>query len=308
MSDRLPIIVLAGSDSRPSEVPETLPRDEMLAGPKGTIPLRSGNCLAAELIARVRASGCFTEPLLLGPRSWYEGKVDCELIHVEGALIQTLRQLVHTANERFDPHQPFAVTTCDILPTIEDFQQLLQRDYTPHIDSMYWWQMIVAEPQQMGASSWKPSYRIQLEKEDARVNLYPGHLVITRGESLRFDLVNRLLELAYRYRNRVLNKRYMGITLGALGTLLTQDIRNLARFQLPVLTIGVPYVGLRGYFRYQRGKATLGDVEEFLKRAFLHRQYHRAAGGRPVVISITTLLSFAKDIDTKAELDELDAC
>ena len=93
MSERLPIIVLAGSDSRPGHIPDGMQRDSMLTGPKGTLRLRNGRYLVAELVARIRASRCFDEPLLLGPRDRYDGKVDCEIIHVEGALVHTLRQL-----------------------------------------------------------------------------------------------------------------------------------------------------------------------------------------------------------------------
>ena len=171
---------------------------------------------------------------------------------------------------------------------------------------MFWWQMIAAQNDEMGASAWKPSYRLPLNAGQQPLSLYPGHLVIARPAALRFALMNRLLELAYRSRNRVLEKRYLGMTLGAIGTLMAEDVRNLAKLQLPVLTFTIPYVGLRGFFRYRRGKATLRDVEHFLMKAFLHRRFHPAAGGRPVVISATTLRSFAKDIDTTAELEELE--
>ena len=159
----------------------------------------------------------------------------------------------------------------------------------------------------MGAGAWKPSYHLPADAGQPPLSLYPGHLVIARTCALRFPLMNRMLELAYRYRNRVLEKRYLGMTCGVLGTLLGQDLRNLARLQCPVLTVQVPYLGLRGFFRYRRGKATLREVENFLAKSFLHRRFHGAAGGRPVVISISSLLSFAKDIDTQAELDELDS-
>ena len=306
MPDQLPIIVLAGSDSLPGTVPEGMQHDEMLTGPKGPIQLQTGRCLAAELVERIRGSRCFAEPLLLGPQSWYDGKVDCELIHVEGTLIQTLRQLTRTMKDRFDEHQPVAVTACDILPSEVDFQQLMEEDYAPHADTMFWWQMIEAQPDNMGTSSWKPSYRIPPDTGQESLSLYPGHLVIARPASLRFQLTNRLLELAYRYRNRVLEKRYIGITLRVIGSLIAQDLRNLARLQLPVLTFLLPYIGLRNFFKHRRGKTTLRDHEYFLTKTFLHRRYHHAAGGRPVVISATSLLSFAKDIDTKAELEELE--
>jgi hypothetical protein len=167
--------------------------------------------------------------------------------------------------------------------------------------------MIEAQPDGMGAGSWKPSYRIPPDTGREPLSLYPGHLVIARPAPLRFQLTNRLLELAYRYRNRALKKRYIWITLGAIGSLIAQDLQNLAHLQLPVLTFLLPYIGLRDFFKHRRGKATLRDYENFLTRTLLHRRYQHAAGGRPVVISTTSLLSFAKDIDTKAELEELDS-
>ncbi|MHB8971695.1 MAG: hypothetical protein ACYC3X_12040 [Pirellulaceae bacterium] len=304
--DRLPIIILAGSDSRPGDAPAGVPRDAVLAGPKGTLTLRSGRCLAAELIDRVRASQRFGEPLLLGSRSEYAGKVDCEIRHVEGSLLQTLRELAKIVQERFAGEQPFAVTSCDILPSAADFRQLLDRNYAPHAAAMFWWQMIESQPEAMGAGAWKPYYRLPPDVGQEPRSLYPGHVVIARAGALRFPLMNRLLQLAYRYRNRVLEKRYVGITWGGLGTLLAQDLRNLGKLQCPMLTLQIPYVGLRAYFRYRRGQATMRDVENFLAKAFVHRGYQRAAGGRPVVIAISPLAAFAKDIDTRAELDELD--
>ena len=134
---RLPIIVLAGSDAQPAEVPAGLHRDAMLTGPKGTIRLQNGRCMAAELIDRIRASECFEEPWLMGPRDWYEQQVDCPLVPVEGSLAETLRQLIATTRQEIAGHRPFAVTTCDILPTADEFRQLLDKDYLPHADTMF---------------------------------------------------------------------------------------------------------------------------------------------------------------------------
>jgi len=307
MSNRLPIIVLAGSDSHPGTIPAELSPSAMLTGPKGTFQLRSGRCMAAELIARIRASQRFAEPLLLGPRQWYEGKVDCEVSHVQGTMIHSLRHLTDILQNRFSGAQPVAVAPCDILPSSADFQRLLDEDYAPHADAMFWWQMIEGQPSAMGAGAWKPSYRLPPNVGQVPRSLYPGHLVIARTCALRFHLMNRMLELAYRYRNRVLEKRYIGMTCGILGTLMRQDLRNLAKFQVPMLTFQIPYLGLRGFFGYRRGTAALSEVENFLAKSFLHRRFHRAAGGRPVVISVSSLLSFAKDIDTQAELEELDS-
>jgi hypothetical protein len=305
MSQPLPIIVLANSDAHPGASPAGVRQEELLSGPKGTIPWRAGRCLAAELIARIRDSRRFADPLLLGPRAWYEGLVDCEILHVEGSLIQTLRELTRVVQQRWGAEQPFVVTSCDIMPSPADWQGLIDGDYRPHAAAVFWWQMVEARPEQLGVGAWKPGYALPVAAGQPPRRLYPGHVVIARAGGLRFDLLNRLLQLAYRYRNRRLQDRYVGITCGALGTLLWHDLRALARFRLPTLTLSIPYYGLRGYSRYRRGSATLGDVEHFLAKAFVHRASQQAAGGRPVVIAVSDLLAFARDMDTEAELEEL---
>ncbi len=216
MSSRLPIFVLAGGDAPEPEQQELRPSDALTV-PKGTIELATGRCLAGELVQRLRDSGCFADPILLGPQDWYQTRVDCELIAVQGRLIQTLRQLVQAATTRLDSDQPFAVTTCDILPSAHDIRELFERHYMPHSDSMFWWQMVESELQEMGASAWKPAYHLPVTAGQAPRRLYPGHVVIARAGSLRLSLLMRLLELAYQYRNRVLERRYLGITRGRLG-------------------------------------------------------------------------------------------
>jgi hypothetical protein len=305
MLQRLPIVVLGNSDAHPGASPDGVPREQLLSGPKGMILLRSGRCLAAELVERIRTSQRFEEPLLLGPRDWYTGKVDCEIQHVEGSLIHTLRQLTCTVQQRWAADQPFAVTSCDILPTPHDLQGLVDIDYAPHADAIFWWQMIHAQPDQMGAGAWKPGYLLPSQVGGAPQRLYPGHVVIAREGGLRSDLLNRLLELAYHYRNRRLEDRCPGIICGALMTLLRHDLRGLGRCHFPSLTLSIPYYGLRGYYRYRHGRATLADVEQFLTKAFVHRRWQGRAHGRPVVIAVSQRLAFAKDIDTLAELVEL---
>ena len=54
MPDRLPILVLAGSDRQPAPVPRQLKADDMLTGLKGALRLPSGRCLAGELVERYR--------------------------------------------------------------------------------------------------------------------------------------------------------------------------------------------------------------------------------------------------------------
>ncbi len=139
------------------------------------------------------------------------------------------------------------------------------------------------------------------------LNVYPGHLVVARPAALRIRLTNHLLKVAYRFRNRDMRWRHVQIIGHGLGRLLWEDIRQFFGGSLPFLTFSIPYHGLRAYYLWRHGKMALGDFEHAIGRAFLHRRFQGANGGRPVVFARTRILSFAKDIDTVAELAELSA-
>jgi hypothetical protein len=304
MPPPLPLLILANSDRQAGPVPRGLRPEDMLRGFKGAHRLASGRCLAAELVERYRQSGRFADPILIGPRHVYQGEVDCEIVHVEGNLPETLNGLREVVLSRFDPASPVAFSTCDILPTPDEVRRLLETSYDPHADCVFWGQLVEARPQALGASAWKPGYRFVRERAEADLNLYPGHLVIARPAALRIRLTNHLLSLAYRYRNRDLRRRPWRMVASGLGRLLWADLRSLLMGRLPILTLSIPYHGLKGYYRFRRGKLTPREFEYRLAKTFLHRDFHRAAHGRPVVFAITSILSFAKDIDTVAELAE----
>ena len=305
MAVRLPLVVLGGSDLHRSAVPPGLAANDMLTGYKGVRRFRWGRCLAGELIDRARASGCFQEPILVGPSRVYQKEIDCEIVDVEGNLVSTLQRAVETIRDRFDAHEPLAFISCDIVPSADELRRLISESYEPHQDCIFWGQLIQADPNEMGASSWKPSYRLLPDAGQLPMNFYPGHLIIVRPEGLRFSLTNHLLQLAYRYRNRQLHRRFTGLTLRAIGALIAADIQNLRSFQLPVLTVSLPLCGLWGYYKYRRNQLTLPEFEDIIAAAFLHRAYNHRGGERPVVFSVTSMLSFAKDIDTIAEFEEV---
>jgi hypothetical protein len=104
----------------------------------------------------------------------------------------------------------------------------------------------------------------------------------------------------------MLRKRYLGITIRMLGTLISEDVRNLLSAKPSMLTFSVPYHGLSAYYKYQRRELTLRDYEHAISSIMLHREFQHSAEGRPVVCCISSIVSFAKDIDTIAELEELD--
>lgn len=200
---------------------------------------------------------------------------------------------------------PVAVTTSDILPTAEEFRRLLDESYLPHQDAVFWGQFVAAKPEEMGASSWKPAYQFRPDHDRPPQNLYPGHVVIAQPDALRLPLAIHLLSLAYRYRNRDLHHRYAHMVARSLWRFLEEDVRNLFRVQLPVLTVSIPYHALNAFFKYRRGKASVGDFERAVAKGFLHRKYLHHAQNRPVVFSLSPIVSFGKDIDTIAEFLEV---
>ncbi|NIP86069.1 MAG: hypothetical protein GTO03_11080 [Planctomycetales bacterium] len=304
MSDRLPIIILGGSDQRPSTVPQQLASTDMLTGFKGATPLPWGRTLAAELIRRVQATKRFLDPVLIGPRQVYQDSLDAQVVHAQGSLVVTIRTAMEVIAQQCDPAQPVAIMACDILPSSAELLEVLENDYQPHRQAMFWWQMVQATPAELGASHWKPVYPIRPTAEQQPLTLYPGHLVIFRPQALRVGLASSMLELAYRYRNRDIRRRYLPLVFRSLFRLLAEDLRNLGRLQLPILTIALPVRGLWGYYCLRRQRLTIRQVETNISQLLLHRHYHHAADGRPVVVSVNRVLSLAKDIDTQAELAE----
>ncbi len=305
MPSPLPILILAGSDRRSGPLPPGMTREEMLSGFKGARPLPNGRCLAGELIERVRDSGPFADPILLGPQQVYGDLVDCEVVSVEGNLPMTLAVLRDLLRHRFDPLAPVAICACDVLPAAEELRELMRTGYEPMAGALFWGEFIVAEPTDMGASSWKPAYAFRPTPSDAPLNMYPGHLFVVRGGALRMRLTNHLLQLAYRHRNLELRKRLRPMILRGLGRLIIEDFRNLFRLQAPSLAVGIPYHCLRAYRKYRRGELSVADFCNAVAQLLLHRDYRRAATFPPVQFALTPLVSFAKDLDTEVEMQEL---
>ncbi len=306
MSKRIPIIVLGGSDQRPSATPKGMAKQQMLQGFKGALQLANGRCLVDELIDRINASECFGDPLVVGPREVYSAlRIKAPIVNAEGNLAMTLQRTAELVAERFAPEEPVALTTCDILPTATDFARLLEEGYWPHRDALFWTQLVHATPAAMGASAWKPVYPLRPRDEAPLLPLYPGHLVIVRPAALRMDLTIYLLNLAYRYRNRELWQRRLRMIAHGLGRLVLEDIREVLQLQPPIVTASLLYSTWRGYRSYRRKTATIDQVEQAIATAFLHRPARQTAGPRPVVFHLTEIVSFAKDIDTLEELAEI---
>lgn len=304
MNGLLPIIILGGSDSYRQTVPGGLSAADMLSGCKGAVRLPTGRCIAGELVARIRESGRFLEPVLVGPRDVYAGLLDCEIVDVRGNLPATIAAVERVAEQRYGGSRPVAVSACDVLPTAEEFRQLLSEAYDRNAACGLWWQLVAAEPAELGASSWKPRYRIAPSRGAVPLNLYPGHLLVIRPAALRLDAFNRFLTLAYRYRNRGLYERAIRMTCRAIATMAAEDLRTLASFHLSGRTLSVPYLVFRVVRKFRAGKLTIRQLETAVSKLLIDPLFHRQVRKRSVVFSVTRIKSFAKDIDTRAELEE----
>jgi hypothetical protein len=305
MKELLPIIILGGSDRYRETIPKGLTADDMLSGFKGAVRLPTGRCIAGELVARIRDSGCFLDPILVGPRDAYEGLLDCEVVDVRGNLLATIAAAETIAAGRYGRSHPVAVSACDVLPTAGEFRRLLEEAYEPHAACGLWWQLVAAERAALGASCWKPSYGIAPREGEPAVNVYPGHLLIVRPAALRLEAFNRFLTLAYRYRNRAVYERAIRMTLPALATMMAEDLRILASLHLSGRTFSVPFLAFRAYRKFLAERLTLHDLETVVAKTLVEPDFHRRVEKRSVVFELTRIQSFAKDIDTRAELEEL---
>ena len=303
MNDRLPILVMAGGNDRVETIPEGLPADEVLRGFKGAVRLPSGRCIAAELVERMRDSGRFEEPILVGPRRVYEDLVDCEISDTSGDLLANIQRFSTLLTERF-PRRPVAVSACDILPTAGEFRSLLDEGYAPCADSGLWWQMVAATPAEMGVSRWKPSYPMRPAAGQPLVNLYPGHLLILRADALRLDWFNLFLTLAYRFRNRSVYERLIRVMVAAVGLWLKEDGLLLRQGRVPGYTVAAPCGMVKTYLRYALGRVTVPQLAAELTRQIMAPDQEGIVR-RPALLAVTRIRSFAKDIDTRRELEEI---
>ena len=276
----------------------------MLSGFKAVYRLPSGVPLISELIDRLDKSGRFEQPILIGPRRVYEGIVGCEIVDVEGSLATTLKHTYKFITRRFQRLDPVAITACDILPTPEEIRLLLETDYDPNADAQFWWQLVDATPESLTASSWKQAYQLRPDEGQALMNLYPGHLVVVRVGALRMRMINSILQIAYWYRNRDLRTRHVQVAVESFRRLLAEDLRSLTSLRLPLFSVSIPIRGLLAYYKMVRKQLTLREFEDLVSKTMVRRTFHKSTQGRPVRFTVTPIMAFAKDIDTKAELAE----
>lgn len=298
----LPIIVLAGSDLRPADLPADGRDKHPLAGYKGADVRIGDRTLIEAVVDRLRASGRFDPVYVAGPASAF-GRIrtGATVIDADGTFgqnIQTSLEAVRSAH----PGSPIAFITCDVLPEVETLRRLLD-DYGRHEPCDLWCPFIHApeDRQRLGASAWKPAYRIVPQEGQPAVGVLPGHLVVADPEALRLKFVYRLFQLAYRTRNRPIDYRRSVIVRGVVLELLYQDFLHLFTFRAPVLTWSVLSVGIPGASELKKGRLTRLQLERATRKIFVTSRHRKRYPDRRVLLPIVEGLSLALDIDTEEE-------
>jgi hypothetical protein len=302
----IPIVVLAGTDRKPAELPAQGRDKHPLIGYKAVDVRIDGKTLIEAVVERLRDSGWFSPIHIAGPRRVYaEFAGPASIIDTDGSFGDN----VHAAVEQIGARRsgtPVAFTVCDILPDSETLNRLMT-DYHDNAPCDFWFPMVRAPErrERLGASAWKPVYRIVPEMGQAAVEILPGHLVVADPRALRLRFLYRLIDLGYRTRNRSIDRRRGVMVRGVLTDMLYQDLLHMLRLRLPTLTWSVLRSAIPAARLLREGTITRRGLEETLRKIFVKARHRRAHPERRVVLPIIEALSLARDIDTEEEAREL---
>ncbi|MGB6002277.1 MAG: hypothetical protein WBI00_17500, partial [Thermoanaerobaculia bacterium] len=296
----LPLAVLAGSDPEPSVLPESGAGLHPLRGSKSIYLEIEGRPLIDVLIERLRESGCFDPIFIAGPvREFGESRGGTRVIDTDGTFGDNMKAAVeHMVVEC--PGQNLAVSTCDILPDVEELHELMD-DYYQHSPLDCWFPLILTpeRTQQLGASAWKPKYRIPPKPGAEPVSFLPGHLIVVDPEAFRRWLIYRSFDLAYRTRNRPILLRLGTISSHLMAGLMWKDFKKLLRFQAPTLTYSVIYNGIMLGLGLRRGTISPDAMSDRLRPIYGRSEHRRRYPDRVARFPLMKALSLAKDIDTE---------
>jgi len=297
-----PIVILAGSDRRPIRLPRRGRDRHPLEGYKG-IDVKIGDRTLDEAVAdRLQQTGRFGPLYLVGPSaSFASHRSAARLIDSDGTFGENIRSAVEFVGAAH-PQAPLAVITCDVLPDVEMLRSLME-DYDRHAPCDLWFPLIHAPEDRgsLGASDWKPAYRIVPREGVPAVPVLPGHLAVADPAALRLSFLYRLFELGYRTRNRSIDDRRGVMVRGVMRALVVQDLLHLVALRAPTLTWSVLSVGLATARELRDGTITRARLEQAVRRICVTSRHRRKYPERRVLLPIVEGLSLALDIDTEEE-------
>jgi hypothetical protein len=301
-SEHTPIIVLGGHDPRAGGMPDGVDSLHPLAGFKGLAVRIGGRALIDCVLERLEQSGLFAPVYIAGPRSVYADYARrATLVDVAGAVDETVRAGIEAAADAH-PGAPVAITTCDVLPEVDTLARVMAR-YRAAAPCDGFLPMIRAPEDHaaLGASAYKPIYRVVPEAGGVPVEVLPCHLAVIDAAAFRMNFIYRALRLIYRTRNRPIAYRRAVILRGIIAELLYQDVRHVLGLRLPNLTWSVLHAGLPAVRALKAGTITRTHLEDAIRRIFVTARHQSRYPERRIHMPIVEGLSLALDIDTEEE-------
>jgi len=254
---------------------------------------------------RVRVSAHFDPVYVAGPRQVYGPLVDAScVIDTDGSFGENIQRSLAVV-QASHPAANVAFCTSDVLPEAGAIDRVMQQYWQgPPCD--FWFPLVdcgAVEPQ-LGASAWKPRYRMVLGSGDT-VQTLPSHLAIVDPRAIRRAFIFDLFQSGYETRNRPVAYRCNVMVRRLLWRMLKEDLTELARLHLPAVAVSSLWTGVRAATKLRRGVLTRAELEHTLRVLFISREHRRRHPERRVVLPITSELSLALDIDTEEEAREI---
>ncbi len=312
MNAKIPIVILAGSDKREGAVPSGAEDFHFIVAYKGA-ELRVGDrFLIQELLDRVRDSEAFGEVYVAGPKHVFDSLVDCRIIDTDGTVGDNVRVAMEQVIAEHGDDTRIAFLSCDVLPSPAELSELMaglairegDREHDQSAPALAI--ALVLVPPDLGASIWKPKYMIRIVDDEDPVPCLPGHLGVAYPKKLRTGLLFRCVELVYRERNRDYEQRRRDIFIRLMGVLLWRDFLNLLRLRPPTLAYSAVRYGLGAFVAWRKNELTIEMLATGFEKMIVQRKYHRRPASGCVRIAVTPHFSFAQDIDTREELEEIE--
>jgi len=295
---KIPAIILGGGDDRPTKLPQGGEALHPLCGYKGVEIRIGGRPIVEHLVERLQASQALDPVYIAGPARVYRGlRHTARLIDTDTTFGGNIFAATEWVRVRH-PGLPVAFTTCDVLPEAATLQGLLE-DYHRGARCDIWFPLVrvPADRDRLGPSGWKPVYRVVPHDGGRAVEVLGGHVVIVEPDSLRLGFLCRLFDLAYRTRNRSIDRRRRVIVRGLLRELLGMDLRRIAAWRRPNLTWTILRAGVTTARQLREGTVTCQQLERALAAILVERSPRESRVRVPVVDA----LSLALDIDTEEE-------
>lgn len=301
----IPLIVLAGSDRRPAELPRKGRGKRPLWGSKGVAVKIGGRPLIDLLLERLRECGYF-DPIYIGGPAKVYGEVHngVPVIDTDSSFGKNIQVTLEAVEKEF-PSSPIALTTCDILPEVEELVRLME-DYLAHEPLDFWFPLILVpeNPERLGASAWKPQYGVVTELGREPIFTLPGHLIMVHPPAFRRSLVYRSFEMAYASRNRSPIYRFWYMLCSVITILVAEDLRRIFRLRPPTVSLAVIWNGISIAHSLKSGTMNPEKTAERISRVFVRRRHRRRFPTRRGRLALVDALSMAKDIDTEEEAEE----